>query len=158
MFKEKFIAKLGELTEKLINERVEIVNDNEYYFNNKDKFISINIFENINSDDSILVNNWFEKRGVNYSSLMIGYLHELGHYYADKHYNLNRAFYNEQLDAIALLDQIASITNMSDEKHLDLYYKMESEKMANDFVFDMVNRYADLIEQYDREIAKYFIF
>lgn len=150
-----FIKLFNELSEKLIGEKVEIRLEEEFSFDNMDKYITIAPFGETEEMEA-LISKWYGKRNVYFSSIMIGFLHELGHYYMDKKHKLSREFYEEQCSEVHTLGIVSEIMGFSDEKHLDLYYKIEMEKMANDFVFDVSALQKNLIAEYDAKITRIF--
>lgn len=152
---KSFIKLFNELSEKLIGERIEIRLEEEFSFHNRDKYITIAPFGETEEMEA-LISEWYGKRNVYFSSIMIGFLHELGHYYMDKKHKLSREFYEEQCSKVYTLGMISDIVGMSDEKHLDLYYKIEMEKMANDFVFEVSALQKNLIAEYDAKITGNF--
>lgn len=153
--KKDFIKLFNELSEKLIGEKVEIRLEEEFSFDNMDKYITIAPFGETEEMEA-LISKWYGKRNVYFSSIMIGFLHELGHYYMDKKHKLSREFYEEQCSKVHTLGIVSEIMGFSDEKHLDLYYKIEMEKMANDFVFDVSALQKNLIAEYDAKITRIF--
>ena len=150
-----FIKLFNELSEKLIGEKVEIRLEEVFSFDNMDKYITIAPFGETEETEA-LISKWYGKRNVYFSSIMIGFLHELGHYYMDKKHKLSREFYEEQCSKVHTLGIVSDIMGFSDEKHLDLYYKIEIEKMANDFVFDVSALQKNLIAEYDAKITRIF--
>ena len=150
-----FIKLFNELSEKLIGEKVEIRLEKVFSFHNNDKYITIAPYGE-GKEVETLISEWYGKRNVYFSSVMIGFLHELGHYYMDKKHKLSRGFYEEQGLKVYELRMMSSIIGMSDEKHLDLYYKIEVEKMANDFVFEVSALQKNLIAEYDAKITRIF--
>lgn len=150
---EKDLIKLfNELSEKLIGEKVEIRLEEVFSFHNRDKYITIAPYGE-GKETEALISKWYSKRNVYFSSIMIGFLHELGHYYMDKKHKLSRGFYEEQGLKVYKLRTMSGIMGISDEKHLDLYYKIEVEKMANDFVFEVSALQKNLIAEYDVKIT-----
>ena len=147
-----FIKLFNELSEKLIGEKIEIRLENRFSFHNRHKHITIAPFGE-GKEAEALISKWYSKRNIYFSSIMIGFLHELGHYYMDKKHKLSREFYHEQASKIHTLGIVSDIMGISDEKHLDLYYKIEVEKMANDFVFEVSALQKNLIAEYDAEIT-----
>lgn len=147
-----FIKLFNELSEKLIGEKVEIRLEEKFSFHNGHKYITIAPFGETEEMEA-LISKWYGKRNVYFSSIMIGFLHELGHYYMDKKHKLSREFYYEQGSKVHTLGIVSDIMGISDEKHLDLYYKIEVEKMANDFVFEVSALQKNLIAEYDAKIT-----
>lgn len=152
---KSFIKLFNELSEKLIGEKIEIRLEEVFSFHHKDKYITIAPYGE-GKEVETLISEWYGKRNVYFSSVMIGFLHELGHYYMDKKHKLSRGFYEEQASEVQTLGIVSDIMGFSDEKHLDLYYKIEVEKMANDFVFEVSDLQKNLIAEYDEKITRNF--
>ena len=144
------------LAKELIGVEPIIEFDEEFAFDRSTSKIYIPM-EVIRDEYEDMIDEYFSNKGITFSNYIIGFLHELGHYYSDKSMNLTGQDYFD-----------ASIINMAIEKKvneseigfleaLELYYSwIPLEKFANDFLYDVVKNHYHTINRYNKMLSQYY--
>jgi hypothetical protein len=136
----------------LINDNINIKKDRAFYYDSDTHCIGVpHTLEREEVENAIL--KYFEKKGiVGLSSYTLGFIHELGHYYSEKRRNFTiEDFRNFHFQA-SLITFRYNNGDYSYSELLEVYYEIENEKLANEFVFKIYKEKLEVIKRFDRLI------
>jgi len=142
---------------ELIGLDVKIKVDNNWWYLHTDQTIGVsNVTEDFETEE-ILEKFFRELTQKNYSTFTVGFLHELGHFFSKRAYDLKNDFFENCLMEVSTLNMIYNIDeNFTKKRFLEEYYKIETERLANDFVALAVKSKPQVIEKYDKILVKIY--
>lgn len=154
--KKKTLLKLYQrFGKELLGINVKVKLDEEYYFEHMSEIVGV--MANIPNDEiEIYLTKYFNSIGVNLSPYTIYYLHELGHLNHKLTHNLNKKYYDSQLLEVELLNVITEQMSIPFDKSLEIYYQIESEKIANEYIKYAMTEKKEIVEKFNTVLEKLY--
>jgi hypothetical protein len=145
------------LGKELIGQKPLVVMSDAFWFDFKKEIVAVAI--HIPSDEfETLINGYFESIGTKgLNPYTVGFLHELGHLWAKKVFRLTNAHFEKGLKDAENIDAWVSENNLSFAQGLEMYYQIQNEFLANEFVKVAVASKRNTIEKYDALISEYYV-
>lgn len=140
----------------LIGEKINVQMTDSFWFQYSDNIIGVAV--HIPSDMfEELIQNFFNSIGAEgLNAYVVGFLHELGHFWSKKVYKLDSRDFQEALLEAELLDITAEAKGWTFEETLAKYYQIQTEFCANEFVRVALQSKKDIIINFNSKIEEYY--
>lgn len=155
MNKNTLIKLYKRFGKELLGVNIKIKLDEEYYFQHRDNIVGV-MKKLPNDEMEGYVQNYFNSKNINLNPYTIYYLHELGHMNHKITHKLNKEYYDRQHMEVEALDVATQALSLTFEKSLEMYYEIESEKIANEFIDYAIREKREIVEKFDKVIEQLY--
>ena len=138
-----------EIADNLIGLSPTIRVENEFYFERGSETIVVS-GKKLDDEFEVMIDNFFTKfLGVKLNPFLVGFLHELGHFWTKRVYKLDNEFFEKEMEEKSIIEAMSKFEIKSYEEILEEYYKVSSERMANDFIKLVLKSKPEVVKKYN---------